>query len=222
MFSEKLKEAATDYRFLLDKSYPQKATIKLVGDRYQLSSYERSVLYRGVSDRRSALLRRSKIRKDPGTGPLHIDTYNILFTIGNYLSGRPVYLSDDGVLRDTGELRGRFGNKKIFERSLGLLEDFMTGHRNLEYHFFLDAPVSNSGRLAFRINTFMSANGINGTAMTVNSPDHELVQAGSGVVCTSDSVIMTGVKSGIFDLAGYILSSRFSAEFEHISEITDY
>ena len=51
MFTETLKDAARDYRFLLNRSYPQKASIKLVGDRYQLSGQERSVLYRGVSDR---------------------------------------------------------------------------------------------------------------------------------------------------------------------------
>ncbi len=54
MFTEKFKDAVRDYRFLLDRSYPQKASIKLVGDRNQLTGQERSLLYRGVSDRISA------------------------------------------------------------------------------------------------------------------------------------------------------------------------
>jgi hypothetical protein len=217
MFPDRLREAARDYRFLLNKSYPQKATIKLVGDRYQLSGQERSVLYRGISSEISASERKIKIHGNPGNGPLHIDTYNILFTIGNYLAGRPVYISDDGILRDSGELRGRFGNKKIFEHSMILLESFLTSHSRIEYHFYLDAPVSNSGRLASRISNFLAEHEIKGEAVTVMSPDHELVQQAAGLVCSSDSVIMSGVSTGIFDLPRFILTEHYSPEFEDIS-----
>ncbi len=219
MFSEKLKDAARDYRFLLNKSYPQKATIKLVGDKNQLTGEERSMLYRGISDEVSAKARRSRIVGDPGEGPLYVDSYNILYTIGNYLVGRPVYLSDDGILRDTGELRGRFGNKKVFEQTLGLVEAFMLAHAGIEYHYLLDAPVSNSGRLACRLEAFLAGHGIRGTARTVRSPDHELILTGSGLVCTSDSVIMTKVKTGIFDMPRHILSTRYGAVFDDISAI---
>lgn len=221
MFTEKFKDAVRDYRFLLDRSYPQKASVKLVGDRNQLTGQERSLLYRGVTDRISAGLRRAKIVDDPGTGHLHIDGYNILFTIGNYLTGRPVYLSDDGILRDTGELRGRFGNKKIFERTLELLNEFLKSHAGIEYHFLLDAPVSNSGRLAARLNSYLEENGIKGNARTVKSPDHDLILTKTGLVCTSDSVIMTKVQTGIFDLPRNILSTRFVVDFDDISKITD-
>ena len=40
-------DAAADYLFLLEHRYPQAAVLKLTGDRYKLSSLERSVLYRG-------------------------------------------------------------------------------------------------------------------------------------------------------------------------------
>ncbi len=219
MFSEKFKEAAGDYRFLLDRSYPQKATIKLVGDRYQLSGVERSLLYRGISDAKSAALRRAKIIDDPGGAPLYIDCYNILFTIGNYLTGRPVFIADDGILRDSGELRGRFGNKKIFEQTIGLVEEFMIGRASNDYHFLLDAPVSNSGRLASRLHSFLKENKIRGEAQTVRSPDHELISRDDGVVCSSDSVIMTRVAASIYDLPRYILFSRFNVQFDDISSI---
>ncbi len=219
MFSGKLIRAAKDYRYLLDRSYPQKASIKLVGDRYQLSGQERSLLYRGISDKVSAGLRKAKIVCDPGDHALYVDCYNILFTVGNYLTGRPVYISDDGIVRDTGELRGRFGNKKIFERTISLVTDFMVSHSAAEYHFLLDAPVSNSGRLAQRLGIFMEENGLKGTAVTVRSPDHELIAVTYGLICTSDSVIMAKAKTGIFDMARHILSARFEVKFSDISDI---
>lgn len=219
MFSESFVKAAADYRFLLNRSYPQKATIKLVGDRYQLSGQERSLLYRGVSDRTSAGLRRSKIVQDAGHDPLFIDGYNILFTIGNYLAGRPVYVSDDGIVRDTGELRGRFGNKKIFERTLELVGEFMMAHQANEFHFFLDEPVSNSGRLASRLTSFMAVHNLRGTARTVRSPDHELITIEKGLVCSSDSVIMMRALTGIYDIPGHILAERFHAGLADISDL---
>jgi len=59
--SDELAAAAADYRWLLDRGYPDQGALRLVGDRYRLSGVERNTLYRGVfsdadSRRRAARL----------------------------------------------------------------------------------------------------------------------------------------------------------------------
>jgi hypothetical protein len=105
--------AIKDYKFLLDRGYPQKSILKMVGDKYQLSGTARSVLHRGVCS--SAQIKSRKKKKigetDLKNQVIHIDLYNILFVIGSYLNGTLVFVSNDGFLRDTSELHGKIFRK---------------------------------------------------------------------------------------------------------------
>ena len=47
--NENFRKGALDYFYLQERKYPQKGTLKLVGDRYKLSGDQRTVLYRGIS-----------------------------------------------------------------------------------------------------------------------------------------------------------------------------
>lgn len=216
-----LKNAIQDYRFLLNRKYSQKAGLKLVGDRYMLSREQRSILYRGVSDKESAILRKSKITGVPHEKIVYIDTYNILFTIGNYLNGRPVFISDDGFLRDAGELRGRFTRKKLLGRIVGMLYDFFCEYLGNEYILFIDKPVSNSGTLAKEINYFLQKNEISGFAETCESPDHQIIKYAlpRDIVCSSDSVIIDQAASPVFDLSHHLINMNFQPE---VMDIRDF
>ncbi|MGC9343771.1 MAG: DUF434 domain-containing protein [Bacteroidales bacterium] len=220
MYSENLQNAFLDYRYLLDRNYPEKATIKLVGDKYQLSGEERSILYRGISSKKSSDYRRSKKTLHLKPGKIFIDTYNILFTLANYLNGRPVFIADDGFLRDAGELRGRFSKKKLLERTRELLFNFIELNGNKEYYLYIDQPVSNSGRLAAEINEFLSIKKITGQAQTFDSPDHRIILKASAedTVCSGDSIIIEKTKASVFDLSFYILQKEFQAEVIWLEE----
>ncbi|MFW5820769.1 MAG: DUF434 domain-containing protein [Bacteroidota bacterium] len=209
-----LKNAINDYRFLLNRNYSQKASIKLVGDRYMLKREERSILYRGVSGEESARLRKSKLTELLSEKKIYIDTYNILFTIGNYLNGRPVFISDDGFLRDAGELRGRFTRKKLLLRIVDILKDFFLKYSRNEYNLFLDQPVSNSGELAVNFNQFFRQNDLRGKAETCESPDYEIVKYAmeNDIVCSSDSVIIERVPCRVFDLSFFLINKHFDPD----------
>ncbi|MGZ3514587.1 MAG: DUF434 domain-containing protein, partial [Thermodesulfobacteriota bacterium] len=57
-----LQKAARDFRFLLNRGYPRKAALELVGNRYGLTSDERHLLHRGVfSDSDSESRRKKKV-----------------------------------------------------------------------------------------------------------------------------------------------------------------
>ena len=86
--NEDFKLACRDYFYLVDRHFPERGVLKLVGDRYRLRGDQRTVLYRGISSRM-----RSEIRTDiAGCGcfreNLIIDGYNILFTLLNYRLGK--------------------------------------------------------------------------------------------------------------------------------------
>ncbi len=216
-----LKEAIKDYRFLLNRKYSRKAGLKIVGDRYMLSREQRSILYRGVSEEISAGLRKSKLTGIPREKKVYIDTYNVLFTIGNYLNGRPVFLSDDGFLRDAGELRGRFTSKKLLQRIVRLLYDFFDKNEGNDYINFIDKPVSNSGSLAKEMNTFFRKNDIKGYAETCDSPDHRIINYAlpADVVCTSDSLIIDEVDCAVFDLSFHLINENFHPQIMDIGEL---
>ncbi len=221
MLSKQFKQAIRDYRYLLNREYPQKATIKLVGDKYQLTGAERSVLYRGISDENSAEKRKAKKTIEFDGERILIDTYNILFTLANYYNGRPVFISDDDYLRDAGELKGRFSRKSLLEKTLSLVFDFLIKNQSKEYYFFIDKPVSNSGQLALSVNQFLERNSIRGRAKTYESPDHQIIDAATenDLVCTSDSIIIEKVTAKIFDLSFELLNSKFENKFVRLTDL---
>ena len=102
MLRQEFKYAIRDYLYLLEKNYPQKGIIKLIGDRYALSGTERTMLYRGIATRENCLARKQKLAlvKELKKASLYIDGYNVMITIGSYLNGNTVYISNDHILRD--------------------------------------------------------------------------------------------------------------------------
>ena len=217
MFREELISAIRDYRWLLDKHYPQRSSIHLVGDRYKLTGAERSILYRGVGDSFSAKNRAGKITSELSSDIIAVDCYNVLFTLMNYLMGKPVYISDDGFVRDAGEGRGRINNKRIFDKALNLFKRFITEHPEKEFYILLDEPVSNSGKLAVELSEFLRSSEIKGIAETLISPDHVLQNFNNVILCSGDSVIIDRTNCKVFDLPGYILKNSFSTKFDSIS-----
>ena len=212
----KLDEAAREYLWLLTKGYPQKSSLKLVGDKFMLTREMRQVLYRGISSENSARQRKKKLGSIRKGDLILIDTYNILFTINNYLLGKYVFISNDGVLRDAGEMRGRIINKPVFTRSVCLLLDLLKEYAGTTFILYLDEPVSHSGRLASEISKDMVQMEIEGEALTVNSPDHMLQNENSDAICTSDSVIMDRYPGRVIDLPRILLEKFFHPEFHSL------
>ena len=63
MFSNTLKKAVSDYYFMLNRGYPQKSILKIVGDKFKLTGCQRSLLYRGVCKKTEVESRMKKILK---------------------------------------------------------------------------------------------------------------------------------------------------------------
>ena len=206
-------KAAKDYLQFLDKGYPEKSVLKLVGDRYRLGRSQRQVLFRGICPTEVARERKGKIGNHAEGDLILVDTYNVLFTIHNYFLGKQLFISNDGFLRDVGEMRGRIRSKELFSRAEKLMLETFKSWKNIRFMLYLDEPVPFSGRFAIKLSKSMAEEDIEGEAMTVHSADYHLKNEQSTAICTSDSAIIDRYTGKVIDLPHYILKHFFKSEF---------
>ncbi len=205
-----LQMASLDFRYLLNRGYPRKPSLELVGNRYHLTSNERHLLHRGVfSDEDSRMRRARKIPFLQIRGKnLAIDGYNVLITVEAGLSGRPLILGDDGFIRDISGLSGNYRRSRKTDEALSLILNLLKRIRPRYTLFLLDAPISRSGELADDIRKRMEQEGIPGRAQAIKVPE-KILEGFPGVVATSDTAILDRCERA-HDLAGTLLKQRGS------------
>lgn len=212
--SKNFLKAATDYLLLLEKAYPQKSILKLVGDKYQLVNTERSMLFRGIATNQNCQFRKDKhITHLQKGSKLFIDGYNVIRMIGSYLAGKVVFVSMDGFLRDAAEMHRSILKDKVLNHTLTLLIGFLTEIKVSELTIYLDEPISKSGELASDLNCRLLNARLNGLARTVHSPDHFLKETTEGIVCTADSAVIDNCQVKVFDLAKEVLEFNYHPNF---------
>jgi hypothetical protein len=205
--------AIQDYRYLKQHGYPDKAALKLVADRYRLNAQARNCLFRGVAAPAVSRKRRRKLLSPERLAGvrLGVDWYNVLITLESYLKGYPVFVADDGVLRDSSGVHGSYRPGRVTEAAIqALLESLHTlGLAGLD--LYLDAPISFSGKMAQDLRE-RTASWPDLPAISISvelSADYPLKRY-SGVVATSDSTIMDRETiRGVFDLVRFVLRERY-------------
>lgn len=226
LVSEPLREGVRDYRYLLERGYSEVAALKLVGDRRQLDTAQRSMLYRGVATRAAAAARRAKLTTSPQGLDITVDGLNVIYTIANYLYGRPLFIADDGLLRDAGEIHGHDPPPSAgpargdrVEEAAGLFVSHLASRSPRRIVIYLDEQVSRSGELAARLRRGLGAARLQGDAQTLHSPDYALKRVTEGIIASSDSVIVDAASCLVFDLARATLTAAFGAVFIDIGAL---
>ncbi|MEM2001060.1 MAG: DUF434 domain-containing protein [Candidatus Methanomethylicaceae archaeon] len=201
------REAVEDLRYLLNRGYPRSSAVRFVGDRYVLDRSQRLLLYRGVFPDDVAKMHRAKL-----VGPervlgshLSIDGFNVLWTVSSAIKGDPVYLCDDGLIRDLSGIHGSVDGRDI-SGPLEIVVSTVAHLRPKEATFFFDKSISRSGEIAGAVRNLIAHYNLIGTAITVPSPDHAVLGSGE-IIATSDSVVADKAPH-LFDLAGYIITKR--------------
>lgn len=211
--------ACRDYFYLVDRHFPERGVLKLVGDRYRLDGDQRTILYRGISSRERSELRESLLETHIEGKVLVIDGYNVLFTLLNYRLGRVTFISTDNILRDAGSLHGKFRDEKTFHECIDLLMDYLVQKKPVRVEVYLDSPVSHSEKHAHSIREKLGMSKINGDCLVVKSADWALKNNMQGILSTSDTAVIEKSMVHIFDLPRAILEEAYGAVFLKLSEL---
>lgn len=202
----KLKKAQEETAWLLGRGYPMIAVITLVGGHHQLTARQRLSVQRSAcpvkvcESRKARLLPYGKLSE----GPLQIDGFNLIITMEVALSSGIVLLCSDGTMRDLAGLRGTYHPINKTDEALDIIGRAVQKFNIPEIVFWLDSPVSNSGRLKTRIMEHADNWNIPVDVRLVVNPDAML--SGMERIVTSDSVILDNCLSW-FNLAPCLIDS---------------
>lgn len=209
------QDAIEDYRYLKNRGYPDKAALKLVSDHHRLNSVLRNCLFRAIFAYPDCENRRSKLMAagDVEGHMLGVDWYNVLITVESYLKGFPVFISDDGLVRDSSGVHGSYKPGKITERGIGEILSQITALKPSRVELFLDAPISFSGDMAEELRSRLSRTlSVPYSVSVFPSADYPL-KSFDGIVATADSIIIDRVQiRRVFDLARHVVETSFGTQ----------
>jgi hypothetical protein len=186
-FCADLKAAVSDLSWLFSRGYAQASALKLVGDRYALVERQRvAVLRSACSDAALAGRRGREVGVAALRGrTLRIDGFNLVLTLESALGGGVVLSCRDGSYRDLASVHGTYRKVEETRPALELADRWLAEWGAGPCTWLLDAPVSNSGRLA----AMLRAVNPDWAAEVVPDPDTVLVQPGDPVA-SADSMIL--------------------------------
>jgi hypothetical protein len=137
--------------------------------------------------------------------PLVIDGFNLIITVEAALSGGPLLVGVDDCIRDLSSVHGSYRSVEETDRAINLIGEALQRLAPSSVRWFLDRPVSNSGRLAARITDLATRNDwASWDVELVFNPDSAITVA-PGVAITSDSSILDRVERWA-NLKSYLLT----------------
>ena len=192
-----LRSAVGDYSWLLTRGYAPDSALKLVGDHYTLTARQRlAVMRSSCPDQALEQRRRSMTMLGECRGrSLGIDGYNLLITVESALSGALILVGRDGCHRDLASVHGTYRKVEETKPALDLIIEHLAEAGIARIDWYLDQPVSNSGRLKAFMAEILEARAGSPPADTewnielVPNPDAVLSKY-AGPVASSDSVIL--------------------------------
>jgi hypothetical protein len=219
-FTENFRQALQDYIFLLEKKYPEKTVLDMVATRHSLNHFERSILYRGVATKEYAQKRKLKLVtiEQLSNGTLHIDLFNVLFTIAAYLRGHPVYIAMDDLLRDASESHGKGDWEVHLDQALDILLDFLKELPVEKNILYLDNPLEYGLAIAEKLRNLARHSDPRIHLIADPSPDHLIKEVKTGVLATSDSTIIDKSPLPVVDLALAVLTSKYEPKIARLEE----
>jgi hypothetical protein len=192
-----LRAAAHDLAWLLDHEYPSASSLKLVGDRYQLVTRQRTAVMRATC---SEAQRNQRRQHEIPLGQLRgqtllVDGYNLLTTVEAALAGGVILAAADGTFRDMASMHGSYRKVAETRPAIDLVGRTLATYASA-CRWYLDRPVSNSGRLRALLLAAASESQWDWRVELVNDPDPILRDA-SQPVATADCVVLDACRQWV-------------------------
>lgn len=206
---ERLKYTQEEVVWLLNRNYPISNIIDFVGGRHQFSSRQRMALRRASCSSRDLKIRRDKEISiyDLEGKTLNIDTFNFIISLEVALSKGVLINCMDGAIRDLAGLRGTY---RLIDKTYTALEILGNIFKRLKIkgvNFYIDSPVSNSGKLKTAIFEVADKWDIDVNVEIVPNPD--VILEKSNYVVSSDSIILDRC-DGWINLVKYIIDNEIN------------
>jgi hypothetical protein len=153
-----------------------------------------------------------------GGQALGVDWYNVLITVESYLKGYPVFLADDGLLRDSSGVHGSYRPGRVTEAALRKILEAVTHLAPARLELFLDAPISFSGAMAEQLRRRAPA--ACPSEVTVSPSADYPLKSFPGVVATSDSsIIDREAIRKVVDLARFVIENGYGTRVASVEEV---
>ncbi len=193
---EKINVAANDIYYLLNRGYNMKSASVFTGNHYMLSERQRLALARMVSQEEQLNIRAAKCRAVLDKGEtVFIDGFNTIITLEIALSGTTLLKCMDGTVRDLAGLRGTYSLIDKTPEAIQLIGKELESMEISKAVFYMDAPVSNTGRLAACIHGELAMYPFEVETEVINNVDSVL--SGLSNVITGDAIILDKCTSWI-------------------------
>lgn len=194
--------------WLLDRGYAARSALELVGNRYSLTARQRMAVSRSACSLEDARLRQL-LRIEPARlsgQELWLDGYNVLTILESALAGGIVLLCRDGCCRDIAGLHRRYRKVNETVAALKLIDEFASACGVSRCRWYLDKPISNSGRLKALILEVAEKAGWKMDVELAFSPDHVLSHT-EHIIATSDGIVLDRCQRWV-NLARLIITEK--------------
>lgn len=193
---EIIKRAQSDIFMLLERGYSIKSASTFVGNHYLLSERQRLAIVRATSTSTDIEKRNNKLINSDFEGKkISIDGLNLIITLEVALSDSLVLKCMDGTIRDMAGLRGTYKLIDKTDIAIQLIGEKLAKMKIAEVTFYLDSPVSNTGRLKQRIFEILNVYSYEVNVELVNNAD--VILETKDYVITSDAIILNKCENWI-------------------------
>jgi hypothetical protein len=201
-----LKNAQKDILYLLERGYPIKNASTFVGNHFMLSERQRLAIVRATSTTDILSLRSRKQLSEKTIGKkVVIDGLNLIITLEVALSDGILIRCMDQTIRDLAGLRGTYRLIEQTDTAIRMIGEQLKLLGINEAVFYLDSPVSNTGRLRMRILELLSGHPFRVEVELISHVDSLLEQSEN--VITSDAIILNKCGSW-YNLGAQLINQR--------------
>lgn len=200
---EKMKKAAEEICYLLNRGYDIRSCTNFVGNHHLLFERQRLALLRSIATKELLIERvRKEIPRNTPIKIVHIDGFNTIITLEVAFSNCLLVQGMDTTIRDLAGLRGTY---KLIEKTRIAIHGILHALDQIKVEdaiFYLDRPVSNSGRLKEYILQLAEEHQVRAQVEVINDVDRTLYSK-EGVI-TTDAIILDKSRSW-YNLNRYII-----------------